>query len=171
VSNGADQATVTLNGKNGDVDIIGNLTKGSGSFKIDHPLEPTKKYLSHSFVESPDMMNVYNGNVMLDGNGEAWVELPHWFEALNRDFRYQLTCIGGQAVVYIAEEIKDNRFKISGGKAGLKISWQVTGIRDDPYAKNHRIMVEEDKPAEKQGSYLHPEAYGVVGSNSGLLRN
>src|SRR5262249_38140051 len=82
---------------NGRVQVTGTLTKGGGSFKIDHPLDPANKYLYHSFVESPDMMNVYNGNILLDANGEAWVELPEWFEALNRDFRYQLTSIGGLA--------------------------------------------------------------------------
>jgi hypothetical protein len=96
--------------------VIGNLSKGGGSFKIDHPLDPANKYLYHSFVESPDMMNVYNGNVVLDANGEAVVVLPDWFEALNRDFRYQLTCIGGFAPVYIAEEIANNQFKIAGGE-------------------------------------------------------
>ncbi|HMB90044.1 MAG TPA: hypothetical protein VKP65_04300, partial [Rhodothermales bacterium] len=48
---------------NGDVWVTGTLSKGGGSFKIDHPLDPANKYLAHSFVESPDMMNVYNGNV------------------------------------------------------------------------------------------------------------
>ena len=77
----------------GDVQITGNLSKGGGSFKIDHPLDPANKYLYHSFVESPDMMNIYNGNSKLDSNGEAVVELPEWFGTLNRDFRYTLTAI------------------------------------------------------------------------------
>ena len=42
------------------------LSKSIGTFKIDHPLDPANKYLSHSFVELPDMMNIYNGNVMTD---------------------------------------------------------------------------------------------------------
>jgi len=119
----------------GDVEVNGTLTKSNGAFKIDHPLDPANKYLYHSFVESPDMMNIYNGNAILDESGETWVELPEWFEALNRDFRYQLTCIGGYAQVYVAEEISANRFKIGGGTPGLKVSWQVTGIRKDPYAE------------------------------------
>jgi len=145
----------------GDVNILGTLTKFGGSFKIDHPLDPANKYLYHSFVESPDMKNVYDGVVTLDANGEAVVMLPDWFGALNRDFRYQLTCIGGFAPVYIAEEIRDNQFKIAGGNAGLKVSWQVTGIRQDPYAEQHRIPVEEDKPPEERGAYLYPEGYGL----------
>jgi hypothetical protein len=146
---------------NGKVHVTGTLSKGGGAFMIDHPLEPTTKYLSHSFVESPDMMNIYNGNITLDANGEAWVTLPDWFEALNKDFRYQLTCIGGFAPLYIDKEISNNQFKIAGGKPGIKVSWQVTGIRHDPFAEANRIQVETAKKAEEQGKYLHPKEYGV----------
>lgn len=145
----------------GRVHVLGTLSKSAGSFKIDHPLDPANQYLSHSFVESPDMMNVYNGNVMLDEKGEAWVELPEWFEALNRDFRYQLTPIGGPGPdLYIAQEVQNNRFHIAGGSAGLRVSWQVTGIRQDAYANAHRIPVEEQKPADERGLYLHPTELG-----------
>ncbi|MGH7597743.1 MAG: beta strand repeat-containing protein [bacterium] len=145
----------------GRVFVTGTLTKGAGSFKIDHPLDPANKYLYHSFVESPDMKNVYDGVVVLNAGGEAWVELPEWFEALNRDFRYQLTAIGAPAPnLYIAEEITNNRFKIDGGTTGMKVSWQVTGIRKDPFAEKYRIPVEEEKSVAERGYYLHPEAYG-----------
>jgi hypothetical protein len=43
----------------------------------------------------------------------------------------------------------------------VEVSWQVTGIRRDPYAEKHRIPVEEDKPADEQGTYLSPDAWGV----------
>jgi len=145
----------------GNVNVTGTLSKGAGSFKIDHPLDPENKYLSHSFVESPDMMNVYNGNVVLDENGTVVVEMPDWFDALNRDYRYQLTCIGGFAPVYIAEKIQNNSFKIAGGTAGLEVSWQVTGIRQDPYAEANRIPVEEDKKQNERGKYLHPVERGL----------
>ncbi len=148
----------------GNVTVTGTLTKGGGSFKIDHPLDPANKYLSHSFVESPDMMNVYNGNVVLDASGEATVQLPDWFGALNRDYRYQLTCIGGFAPVYIADKVKDNRFRIAGGTPGLEVSWQVTGIRQDAYANAHRICVEADKPPDERGKYLHPAEFGQPAS-------
>ncbi len=144
----------------GKVRVTGNLQKGGGSFIIDHPLDPENKYLYHSFVESPDMMNIYNGNVILDSKGEAWVDLPDWFGALNRDFRYQLTAIGAPGPnLYIAAPVQNNRFQIAGGQPGAQVSWQVTGIRQDPYANRHRIPVEEDKPASEQGTYLHPDAY------------
>lgn len=145
----------------GNLNVTGTVTKGGGSFKIDHPLDPENKYLSHSFVESPDMMDVYNGVVRLDAKGQAWVNLPEYFEALNGDFRYQLTAIGAPAPrLHIAREVSQNRFKIAGGRPGGRVSWQVTGIRHDPYANAHRIPVTEDKPAAEQGRYLHPDAYG-----------
>jgi hypothetical protein len=145
----------------GAVQVTGTLSKGGGSFRIDHPLDPENRYLSHSFVESPEMMNVYNGNVMLDERGEATVELPEWFEALNRDFRYQLTCIGAFAPVYVGEEIAGNRFRIAGGRPGLRVSWMVTGVRRDAFAEAHRIAVEEEKPEALRGTYLHPEAWNA----------
>jgi hypothetical protein len=162
----------------GNVGIIGRLSKSAGSFKIDHPLDPANKYLYHSFVESPDMKNVYDGVVALDNKGEAEIDLPDWFSALNKDFRYQLTAIGAPGPnLYIAEEISEatttnysssssnnnnssSRFKIAGGASGMKVSWQVTGIRKDPWANANRIEVEEDKPDKERGYYLHPELYG-----------
>jgi hypothetical protein len=140
--------------------IASNLTvSGAKHFRIDDPLDPANKYLYHASVESPDMMNLYNGTVVLDEGGEATVKLPDWFEALNRDFRYQLTCIGGFAPVYIAQEIGNNTFRIAGGAPGLKVSWQVTGVRHDPYAEAHRSPVEVEKPLAERGHYLHPELY------------
>jgi hypothetical protein len=158
---GANGATEGLAGDFfGDVSVSGNLSKGGGSFKIDHPLDPENKYLYHSFVESPDMMNIYNGNITTDGNGEATVILPDWFEALNRDFRYQLTVVGTFAQAIVAEKVKGNRFTIKTNAPNVEVSWQVTGIRKDAYANQHRIPVEEMKPENERGSYLHPDAYG-----------
>jgi hypothetical protein len=155
--------TATLGGVagffDGAVHVDGFLTKNAGAFRIDHPLDPENRYLYHSFVESPDMMNVYNGTVALDAEGQAIVELPSYFEALNRDFRYQLTCIGAFAPVFIADEVQDNRFRIAGGTPGLRVSWQVTGIRHDAYAEQNRMEVEVDKAPEDRGTYLHPEAF------------
>jgi hypothetical protein len=144
----------------GNVNVTGTLSKAGGSFKIDHPMDPSNKYLYHSFVESPDMKNIYDGVAKLDIQGEAVVQLPAWFGALNKEFRYQLTCIGGFAPVYIAEEISENHFKIAGGNAGMKVSWMVTGVRQDAWANAHRIPVEEEKPVQERGYYLHPELYG-----------
>jgi hypothetical protein len=166
---GLGNATNGLAGKfHGDVEITGNLSKGSGSFKIDHPLDPEYKYLSHSFVESPDMMNIYNGTVTTDAHGNAVVELPGYFGALNRDFRYQLTVIGKFAQAIVAEKIKDNRFRIKTDSPNVEVSWQVTGVRQDAYANQHRIPVEQDKPEQERGLYLYPEAFGKTQEKSVL---
>ena len=126
----------------------------------DHPLDPANKYLYHSFVESPDMMNIYNGNVTTDADGFATVTMPDWFEALNQDFRYQLTVIGQFAQAIVAEEIDGNQFRIQTDKPLVRVSWQVTGIRHDPFAEANRIPVEEDKTGDEKGHYLYPEVYG-----------
>ena len=150
----------------GNVTVTGNLSKGGGSFQIDHPLDPLNKYLFHSFVESPDMMNIYNGNLVSDARGYATVSLPNWFQALNRDFRYQLTVIDerdsdGFAQAKVVRGVKDNSFVIRTSVPFTTVSWQVTGIRQDPYANANRIQVEVDKPAGERGKYIHPEAYGL----------
>jgi hypothetical protein len=154
----------------GDLSISGSLSKGSGTFLIDHPLDPQNKVLRHSFVESPDMKNIYDGIVNLDTNGQAVVTLPDYFEALNINYRYQLTCVGGYAPIFVKEKIKDKKFVIASANgikdAGLEISWQVTGNRNDAFARKNPIIVEEEKgtgtaSAFKRGEYLYPEAFGV----------
>lgn len=154
----------------GNVYVGGTLSKSAGSFKIDHPLDPANKYLYHSFVESPDMKNIYDGVARLDANGEAVIKLPAWFQALNKEFRYQLTSIGGPAPsLYVAEEVANNQFKIAGGVHNGKVSWQVTGIRHDAYANAHRIPVEENKPADLRGTFLNPQEHGQPDNTSERL--
>jgi hypothetical protein len=144
----------------GNLNVTGSISKGSGTFKIDHPTDPENKYLVHSFVESPDMMNVYSGNITTDANGIATVTLPNYFNAINKDFRYQLTCIGVFAQAIVKEEISGNSFVVQTDKPNVKISWQVTAIRNDKYAQQNRIEPEQLKAENEQGKYLHPELYG-----------
>jgi hypothetical protein len=144
----------------GDVSVTGTLTKGGGGFRIDHPLDAGHKYLVHSFVESPDMKNVYDGSVTTDSTGEAVVVLPAYFEAVNRDFRYQLTVVGQFAQAIVSSKVQQNRFSIKTDKPSVEVCWQVTGIRKDPFAEQHRLVPEEPKSAADQGKYLHPELYG-----------
>ena len=141
----------------GPVNVNGNLAKAGGSFVIDHPTDPANKYLYHSFVESPDMKNIYDGNVVTDGSGTAVVKMPDWFEALNRDFRYQLTVIGQFAQAIVASKIANGQFAIKTDKPGVEVSWQVTGIRQDAWANAHRVPGEPDlhelhhpRPVKKQ---------------------
>lgn len=152
----------------GNFNVTGSMSKGSGTFKIDHPLDPANKYLYHSFVESPDMMNIYNGNITTDGNGYATVTMPEYFNALNKDFRYQLTVIDNSddfVQAKIVSEINGNYFRLRTSKPNIKVSWQVTGVRQDKFANAHRVVPEVEKEAKYKGKYLHPEEWGRSASD------
>jgi hypothetical protein len=143
-----------------DVSVSRTLTAHEKQFVIDHPLDPENRCLKHVSVESSERAVVYSGNVECDKEGNATVRLPDWMEALAGDFRYQLTCVGGHSTVYVSDEIRDNSFGIAGGAAGQRVSWQVTGVRQDAWAKAHEFVIEEDKPEDERGHYLSPEAFG-----------
>jgi hypothetical protein len=142
--------------------VIGSCCAAAeGSFKIDHPLDPENKYLVQSAVQSADMISVYSGNATTDAKGETVVTLPAYVEALSKDFRYQLTIMGEQfAQARISSKIENSRFTIKTDKSNIEVSWQVTGVRQDPYAKAHPIVPEVDKAADEQGLYRHPLEYG-----------
>ncbi len=164
---GTDECFLSCVALNYAGDFQGSVFVKDGSYQpssamyIDHPLDPANKYLLHSSVESPEMKNIYDGNVTTDAGGQAVVELPGWFEALNRDFRYQLTTIGQPAQAWIASKIANHAFTIRTDKPNVEISWQVTGVRQDAWANAHRTPVEQQKNARERGHYLHPELYGA----------
>jgi hypothetical protein len=146
----------------GEVEMTGALSvTGTKNFKIDHPLDPENKYLFHAAVESSEVLNVYSGNVVVDAAGEAVVELPAWFEAVNTDLRYQLTAVGAPGPnFHVAEKVAGNRFKIAGGVPGTEVSWQVTGVRSDAVMRARPFAAEREKPEEERGFYLTPGVYG-----------
>ncbi|MCG3128050.1 MAG: hypothetical protein CHACPFDD_02924 [Phycisphaerae bacterium] len=145
----------------GRVRVNGDLTAtGVKPFTIDHPLDPEDKLLRHFSMESPEVLNVYSGNVLTDGDGLATVTLPDYFEAINRDFRYQLTVIGQFAQAIVAEEISGNSFAIRTNKPGVKVSWQVSALRNDPYMRANPQPAEIEKEPHERGKYLQPELYG-----------
>jgi hypothetical protein len=157
----------------GDVSISENLAVGGNlnvtgtkNFKIDHPLDPENKYLYHAAIESSEVLNVYSGNVTTNAKGEALVALPEWFEALNRDLRYQLTVIGRFAQAMVAEKVKQNRFRIKTSAPNVEVSWQVTGVRSDREMQNHPFKVEEEKPTSERGTYLTPKLFGKPGRST-----
>jgi hypothetical protein len=144
----------------GSVGVVGTLSAEDKEFKIDHPSDPTNKYLVHSSVESSEMMNIYTGNVVTDELGIAVVALPKWFEVLNTDFRYQLTVIGRKAQAWISQEVQNGKFMIASDATHVKVSWQIAAVRQDPYAKAHPLVVEQQKDDRERGYYLSPELYG-----------
>jgi hypothetical protein len=146
----------------GNVAITGTLNGSTPEVvRIDHPLDAANKYLSHAAVQSSELMDIYSGNVTTDELGLATVTLPDWFQAENTDFRYQLTVIGGRfAQAIVSKEIANNKFTISTNASNVKVSWQVTAVRQDAYAKAHPLVVEQDKPANEQGFYIQPNLFG-----------
>jgi hypothetical protein len=144
----------------GDVQITGNLSAtGTKMFKIDHPLDPENKYLNHAAIESSEVLNIYSGNITTDQNGDATIVLPDWFEALNKDFRYQLTVIGTFAQAIVASKMKDHRFAIKTNAPNTEVSWQVTGVRSDAGMKKYPFQAEEAKAEGERGHYLTPEVF------------
>jgi hypothetical protein len=141
---------------NGEVHCNKITTPTGKGFKIDHPLDPENRNLYHWCVESPDIMNIYNGNVTTDVDGKATVVLPEYFEALNGDFRYQLTVIGKASLATVEREIENNTFTIRTDMPDVKVSWQVTGRRQDPAIRANPLPVEEEKREAERGFVAYP---------------
>jgi hypothetical protein len=156
---------------NGEVHCNKITVPTGKGFKIDHPLDPENKHLYHWCVESPDVTNIYNGNVVTDANGEATVELPEYFEALNRDFRYQLTVVGKTALATIETEIENNAFTIRTDQPNVKVSWLVMGTRHDPAILANRLPVEDEKPIAERGFVAYPELWKATDASVVSLRN
>lgn len=145
----------------GNVYVGGSFTASSKSFLIDHPLDPANRYLEHACVESSEMKTLYDGVGVADDFGVLEVQLPDYFETLNRDARYMLTAIGAPAPdLHVREEVKGGKFVIAGAAPRQKISWSVTGVRNDPFAKAHPIHVDREKSDAEKGRYLNPLEHG-----------
>ncbi len=154
--------TITVGTRfSGSLSISGTLTKTTGTFVIDHPLDPANKLLYHSFVESPDVKNMYDGVALVDAKGEVIISLPPYFDALNKDFRYQFFPLdSADPNLYLKEgaDVTKNRFVIAGGTPGNRVSWQITGNRHDPAILQIDTRVEVDKGEDalvKKGAYLY----------------
>ena len=146
----------------GDVRVTGSINPVLARMEIDDPTDPANSYLRHPLVASDEMKTVYDGTVVLDARGEATVEMPDWFEALNGDFRYQLTAVGAPGPnLFVADEVRDGAFRIAGGEPGMKVCWQVTGVRHDAVAARAGSEVRVPKSAEDRGRYLDPAAQGA----------
>ncbi|MFT7507317.1 MAG: hypothetical protein ACI92I_000460, partial [Acidimicrobiales bacterium] len=124
----------------------------------------------HSFVESPDAKNMYDGIAILDAQGEAIISLPDYFEVLNKNAVFLLTpLLVASPGIYVKNKgITNNQFTIGGGTPNAKVSWQVTGTRQDPYIVANPIINEVEKGPDElvdKGEYLFKDVqknqYGV----------
>jgi hypothetical protein len=140
--------------------VLGTFAATTKQFRIDHPLDPANRYLQHASIESDRMLNIYMGTVTLDSAGQATVKLPDWFEILNKDFTYHLTQLSAGGQPYIGAKIKNGQFQIAGGQPGQEVSWLVSGVRQDAWAKANPLEVEKPKSGVEADTYLHPELYG-----------
>lgn len=140
---------------NGDVGA-----SGVKPFTIDHPADPANKMLKHFAIESNEVLNLYRGVVALDANGQATVQLPDYFELINKDYSYQLTAIGTPQQPYVKEEIQGNTFVVAGAP-NTKVSWTVYADRNDPYLQQYpeKGVDVVEKEGSRKGKYLRPELY------------
>jgi hypothetical protein len=149
----------------GDVEVTGVLSKGSGSFLIDHPLDPENKLLRHNFMESPENLVVYRGTIRLDSQGEAAVELPGYFQSLTKEdgASVQLTPLRTPFLTAYEWRPDHTGFMVHGEPDG-EVSWMVLADRDDPVMRQLARPVEEDKGPDNKycdrGELLYPTAYG-----------
>ncbi len=144
----------------GRVVVDGDFTVvGAKAFTMDHPLDPANKVLRHAAAESNEVINFYSGNITTDASGKALVRLPDYFEALNKDARYQLTVIGSFAQAIISKEVSNNQFEIATNQPNVKVSWEVKGVRNDARMRQHPFIAEEVKSATDKGKYWDPASH------------
>ena len=141
---------------------IGNIgATGTKTFIADHPLEPDTKLLRHFCIESNEVTNMYRGTILLDGSGQAVVQLPDYFSKINTNVSYQLTAIGTPKQPYIAKEVVRNQFTVA-GEPNTKVSWTVYGERNDAYmqmnTESKKAVIE--KKGNQKGKYITPTYYG-----------
>ncbi len=74
--------------------------------------------------------------------------------------------LSGELLNNTAAQVSNGQFIIAGGQPGMKVSWQVTGVRQDAYAKAHPLQVTVDKSKAERGYYIHPELYGAPADKS-----
>jgi len=147
----------------GNVNVTGSLSKGSGSFLIDHPLDPFNKTLRHNFVESPENLCLYRGKAKLDENGKAIIYMPDYFIALTKENEatIQLTPIAHRSIVTYEWNENFTAFVIL-GDANREVSYTVYADRDDPVMHQLYRPVEEEKGNGNftKGKLLYPKAHG-----------
>ena len=142
----------------GDLSIVGAISKGSGSFKIDHPLKPTTHHLVHSFLEGPTADLIYRGKVELV-NGQATVNIDT--AAGMTEGTFEVLCTNVQCFTSNESDWDAVKGSVSGNTLSLNcqntssnavVSWLVVGERKDQHMRdtswtdeNGRVIVEPVK--------------------------
>jgi hypothetical protein len=147
----------------GNVNVTGTLSKGAGSFVIDHVLDPENKILRHNLVESPEHLCVYRGRTELDEHGRATVGLPDYFPALTdeENATVHLTPVGEEPSAASYRWNAEHSALTVFGAAHAEVAYLVLAARDDPVIHQLDRPVEEDKGGEyERGRLLYPEAFG-----------
>ena len=127
-----------------NVSIGGSISKGSGSFKIDHPLTSKKDthHLVHSFIEGPQADLIYRGTATLS-SGSATVNIDTvsgmtsgTFVALNTNVQCFTNNESGWTAV--KGSVSGNTLTITAQDNSCTdtISWMVIGERHDPHMKD-----------------------------------
>lgn len=150
----------------GNVDVTGTIFGPILAVRIDHPLNPGGQFLNQAAIVSPEQLNVYSGNVTTGEDGFATVQLPAYASALSGEFRYQLTVIGQFAQAIVAKKIEAGQFVIQTDRPNVEVSWQVSGVRQDPTSRANPLVVEQAKSPAEQGLYYAPASYGAASSQS-----
>ncbi|MCD4745185.1 MAG: hypothetical protein K8R58_02675 [Bacteroidales bacterium] len=133
----------------GDVHINGTLTGSNKQFVIDHPSDPYNKILRHNCIESSEMINIYKGRIKLI-DGVVIIKLPDYFDALNHPEHREinLTPVNGWSPLYLDGEIANNKFVVKTteqGNPNQEFSWVIYAVRNDQYAQDNPLVVEEEK--------------------------
>jgi hypothetical protein len=147
----------------GAVQVFGSLSKGSGSFRIEHPLESltSTHQLVHSFIEGPKADLIYRGKLtLLNGKAQANIDevstmTEGTFEVLCREVQCFTTNESGWDLV--KGKVIGNIIYIESQNTNStdEISWMVIGERKDKHMmdtdwtdENGKVIVEPLKIIE-----------------------
>lgn len=151
---------VTITRSNGNINFAGTVSKGGGSFNIDHPLDPLNRNLIHSFVEGPRADLIYRGQTQLV-NGQAVANLDSasgmtsgTFEALTRHAAAQVFLQNITGFGAVRATLVGSQLTIQAQNNGMTdtIAWLVIAERNDAFYRasdltdaQGRFVVEVDK--------------------------
>jgi hypothetical protein len=145
----------------GDVTVSGILYTPNSILQWDHPETPARRWYRQAVIGSFEQVSVIGGNAVTDANGRVRVKVATLFARHHTDIRYQVTPLGEYQQVYVAAKLdRGGRFTIAADRPGLEVSWQLTGVRTDPAARDQPLRVEARKPRRYQGRYLQPTLFG-----------